>query len=383
MIPPSVGGHNLRYEISWWQFYLLLITSPLTAVTIFTPMIVTRTPPSRDLWISVIIGSLCSLIIMLLAYVLAKRFEGMTVYEYIPTIFGKYIGFAISLIMISLFVYRSAVILKQYGHFFHASVYLRTPVPVFSVMIVFLGIIAVAEGFEFIGRIAEIAGLSLIVGISFYLIFSAPLIRLEEIRPVLAEGWGPVWEHTWASIVVLGESIIIALLGLPHVNRLKQATKSIFLGWFTTMAFTVATTIVLLGVFGVELLGILALPTLSTARLVSLGNIFERIEWIALVMWLGAMGVRISVFLYGSALGISTLFPKVKMTWSALISGIVAVTVSFFLLKRLTDIYTFFEPTNMLIQKLPLQIAPVLFLIAAWLRGAKTTRIPLDDGEPL
>lgn len=366
----------MKYEISWWQLYVIMISVTLNSLTTFSPIMIARNPTSRDVWISIIIATVATTIVMLLVYTLSARFQGMVVYEYVGKIFGPYLGFLFNAAMIFFFLERAAVSLKQYGYFFVSAVYLRTPVPVFSVLLLLLALVAAVEGPEFIGRIGEISGLLMIGGLLFYMTFTLPETDLSLVKPVLAEGWRPVIEHAIAAFSILGEGIWVALIGIPYVNRIKQAVKTIFLASASHLVFYIAASVLIIGLFGIELIGLLSLPTLSAARIVSLGHIFERIEWLSLVMWLGAMGVRVAALLFAAALGVHTYWRNVTLTPPALICGALALIGSFFIFESASEVYRYFQYDNLARSALPLQLLPLLFLIVAVVRGVRNQSQP-------
>lgn len=373
------GRCDMRYELSWWQFAVMLICSKLTLLTTYAVIIVGQLPPVRDSWLAALIASAIGLPMIFAVYALSVRFPGKTIFEINPLVLGRFLGTVANIILVAFYVHWAGITIRQFSYFLDSAVYLRTPEIVFGVLFIIIALVATREGIEFIGRTAEIAGIVILVAMSFYYLLSIPDIDFGIIRPFLGEGWERVLRQSLTPIALYGEGVWIALLAIPHLSQLKDAPKAIWIGTGVNTALGVIGAFLLLGLFGPELISRLAFPSFSATRVVSLGSFFERIEWLMLVMWVGAMGVKISLLVFGATLGTSYVFRKYSVRHLALVIVPLILITSRLTNQTLTDVLDFFAPTIYLAHALPFQLAPALILMIAWIRRLKGSGLKYES----
>lgn len=245
-----------------------------------------------------------------------------------------------------------------------------TPEIAFVIAFAFLAFVGASEGIEFISRIGEFAALVVILGLSVFFALMLHITDLGIVRPVLDEGFERLWRQTLTPIAVFGEGVWVTLIVLPHLSRLRDAPKAIATAFAIEAIFICVGTIIVLGIFGPELLSILSFPAASASRLVSAGNIVERLDWLVIILWVGAQGVKVSFLVYSATQGIQSLLSKVPLQhWGTTATVAMAAMVwTRFLHTSLSDVLEFSKPEIYLKHALPLQLAPVLFLLIAWVR---------------
>src|SRR5690606_40534138 len=94
--------------------------------------------------------------------------------------------------------------------------------------------------------------------------------------------------------------------------------------------------------FGVELMALASFPAASAARLVRLGTVLERVEWILVVLWLGSMCVKLGLLLLGARLGLSSLFPGIHPAWLLLFVVTAVFIWQLFILPTLAHVLEIF-----------------------------------------
>lgn len=377
---PLRGDPTVRKtEISWWQFFMLLITVPLSSLITFSPILATFDHLSRDAWISVILAGIVTSGMSFLIYLYARRFQGINLYESIRIVFGRYLGFVINVAVSMSFIFWTAATLKQFAYFFSGTIYTLTPVYVFAILLGLVSILAAAEGIEYIGRLGEVSGTFLIGGLLFYIVMTIPLAEFQFIRPVLANGWTPVVKHGYVALAVIGQTLWVSTLAMPHVNKLESSLKALLFAIATNLIFFIMSIILLIGLFDVELLSVLTFPTLSATRLISVSRIFERLEWLAIIMWIGAMGVKVSLLLHGATIAASTYVTNINRTRSAIVFGCISIIVSLFVFSTKHSVFTFLKSSTYTWASISLQTIGILVLIVAAVRGIRINDLQQED----
>lgn len=362
----------MRYEISPWQTTMILVCINLSVLVSYAPVVTGMLPPTRDAWLAALLSVIPGSLLVFVAYTLVKRFQGQNVYEFIRTIFGRFFGTIISITLIGYFIHWATIITREFSLFMVSVVYLRTPEVVFVIIFVILGFVGASQQIEFIGRAAEFAGVFVIAGTIFLICATIPEMDFRQLLPVLGEGWRPVWMQSLTPMATFGEAVWVVLLAVPYINKMKDAPRAIAMGLGVIGLFGSLSAAVLIAIFGTELSSIIAFLPLSAARLIQIGDILERLEWILLLLWFGSMGIKVSLLMFGARLGLSSLFPGWRINTSLFITTAAVFGWSFVVFPTLTDILRFFEAKRLLPQLAPPLLLPVLMLVVAMWRGVKT-----------
>lgn len=365
----------MRYEISWWQATALFACVHLAVFISYTPSLIGILPPTRDAWLAVLVAAVPGLLLGLIAYYLVQRFEGETLYEFTHTILGKFFGTVVNIAITAYFIHWTTVTTREFSQFLESVVYLRTPDLVFNIIFILLAFVGASQQIEFVGRAAGISAVLVIAGVVVLIAANSPQIDMAMLRPLLGEGWQPVLRQAIIPTVgVFAQTTWIVLITFPFLNKLSDGTKALSLGVGVNTLLSTLGTATLIAIFGPELISILVFSPLSAARLIQLGTVLERIEWILLLMWLGAMGIKVSLLLFGARLGMSSLFSKWSLQTNLCIAAALAFIWSFFLFPTLPDMLRLFEPEMLVRHSLPLPLLAVVLLAIALLRGVKTTK---------
>ena len=98
-----------------------------------------------------------------------------------------------------------------------------------------------------------------------------------------------------------------------------------------------------------------------------------------LVLWIGAMGVKISLLLLGARQGVSSLLPRIRPGIVLLLTSATVLIGAAFALPTLHDVLGVFLGENIVWPILPLQAAPVVFAaVALLLQGATPKDLAAD-----
>lgn len=359
---------------------MIIVSTKLAIQTGYSPTLTSVLPPVRDAWMASLIAAVPGLLLGLIAYALVKRFAGENLYEFNITILGRFFGTIINIGTIIYCIHWTTIVSRQFSLTLDSVVFLRTPDVVFTIAFLILAIIAASQQIEFIGRVAGISGLLVMVGLAFLVFANIPQMDIGMLQPVLAEGWRPVFRQSLTPIGVYAESVWVVLLAVPYLNKLADGPKAISVGVGINALFGAVSSAALMAVFGPELISIITFVPLSAARLIQLGDVLERLEWLLLLSRLGSMSVKVALLLFGARLGISSLFPRWRKGTSLGIAAGLVFIWSLFLFPTITSLLDFLSPNILLPHILPLQLLPIVLIIVALLRGVKTTQREAGTG---
>lgn len=257
-----------------------------------------RTP---DAWMTLIITGLITFGALALITNLSQHYKGQTMLQYIPSIVGKYIGALFCLFFCLYFIINSAYELRILGEVI--EFYLLNGTPMWAVLIPFMlisyyllsgGINAMVRLFQIVFPISFI-----IIVITYGLSFS--MFDVDNLKPVLSEGFGPVFHGVKGGISgYAGYELAAVYIG--YMNEPKKAIKAFGLGLLWVFIIYVVTILLVIGSISMEA-GILGTwSTIDLIRNYELeGFFFERIEILFLIIWVLQIFCIFSSMYYGAS----------------------------------------------------------------------------------
>lgn len=326
----------------------------------------------QDAWLAILIGMLGGLVLFLIYYYLFRQYPDLPLTSYIPKVFGKMIGYPVAVLYILYFIYIASRVLRDLGSLLVISTLGQTPLWVINVLVIFIIVYANYLGIEPLARAGEIFFFVFIFFLlsSNFFIFASGLIKVENLLPVLEEGWKPVFTTAFPLTFTFpfGEMIVFTVL-MPYLNRPHSNLKtglSAMLICGITLSFIRAVDIAVLGTQKTETF---MFPLLETVSRVNLGDFFQRLDAIVISTLIIGGFFKISIFTYAAVVGTADLF---KLRKHPVIVYFVCI---FTFIVSLLNADNFQEHIHIGLKivpfylHLPLQTGiPLLLLIVVWIR---------------
>ena len=323
----------MKRKISANQLFCAIILVPYGSAVLFF-----LAPNSKqDSWITLLIYILPTVLLQIVYTSLWKKYPSDTIVTYMPKIFGKVIGYTISILYIIYFAYIASRVLRDITELITIAV-----MPVMSPIIITLMLISVIGYITYL----DIENPSRLTHVIFYLfvfffilewifLFTTPnALKFYNLKPILENGIMPVIKEGWKLITFpFGESILLTMLYplVVEVSKVRKATvlAIIFLGILLSL-----NTIMFISVLGVDFASNSTSPLLQTMRIMQIGESFDRVDiFIILIMLLGGF-IKASFFMYGAMLGTTQLL-KIKATkYLALPFSILVFIISLLIAKN-------------------------------------------------
>ncbi|MCL6639280.1 MAG: spore germination protein [Firmicutes bacterium] len=288
-------------KISSKQLHLMLVMTVLGTSIMALPTGVTVLA-KQDAWLPLALAGLVNGYTAAVITALGRRFPGRTFIQYLEDILGRSGGKLLALIYIVLFFIRTtSVIVREYGEFLTTTVMPDTPISVFMIVVVLIAGYAVYNGVEVIGRTAEIFVPFVILPFLLLIPMVAHQIRAERLLPVFASGFWPVVKGSLLPIGLGGEIFLAGML-LPFLNRPGEGRRAALAAVAVIYLLLIATTILTIAVFGAAESGAYRYPAFNLARVARLGPL-DRLDPVAVAIWVAGGFVKVSVFYYATVLG--------------------------------------------------------------------------------
>ncbi len=328
----------------------------------------------QDFWLSFVLLGIYGIGIAYIIVKLASRFKNKTVIEYSKIILGNKIGSVIGFIYCIYFLQIDSTIIREFGDLLAGPFYPTTPVWFFCTTIVAASAYALYKGLEVIGRASDVVFPLYLIGILMFPLANVVNMDLSNLKPVLAEGIGPVFRGAYTGTIWFAETAVLLIL-FPTLKKPKEGFKVASIAIVALTLILVLSAISLIGVFGNELKYIVN-PYLELARYIRLSDSFERPESYLLFIWSSSLVIKIAVFYYCAVISIAQLF-NIKDHKKLIIPvGIILVVLSQITFRNAADLATIITKYLIIPYFIVQDLIPAILLIVA-----KVRKLGYQNGE--
>lgn len=294
-------------RISYRQLFFIVYLSDMTLIVTSLLTLTSYDGTRQDAWLAALLTGILAPLITWAIMSLGVLFPGQTFVQYAPRILGRFWGTIASILYLLFLLERMAFLIRVFGGMLAISIYTVTPTVVFWVLTSFVAAIGVRYGIEVIARMADIFTPLYLTVTVVVVVVSIPLWDTRWILPVMARGPAPVVLGAVTPIGLFVEQVYLLML-MPLVDDARRARA--VATWATAAVALTKLVLVLMVLFsfGPFEAPRLSLPVYELARLLSLGELYERLDVIPMITWSMSMQLELYVLLYVLAKGIGQLF---------------------------------------------------------------------------
>ncbi|MBB6453107.1 spore germination protein KB [Salirhabdus euzebyi] len=298
-------------KISMRQFTILVFMYTLGTSVISLPSIST-TFAHENGWIAVLMASIIGMLLVFMYIIISKLDEKKNLFELAEWIFGKWIGKAISALILLFILFLTAGNLRQIGDFLSTQIMTETPIQVLMVMFLLTALFAVKLGLEVTARTCEVFFPYAFFALLALLVMVTPTVDITKIQPILQKNMVGTFEAIVPSLGTPFLELFIFIAILPYVKKPKSARKGYLIGVGLGSFFLVAITFMCLTVLGADFTARNLFPTYVLGKTISLVQFLERIEIIVAIAWFFTIYFKIVLNFYVLSLGMSHFFQLKK-----------------------------------------------------------------------
>lgn len=319
----------------------------------------------QDAWISILIGIAISLPMCFVYSRLLKLFPGKNLFDIVEEVFGSIVGKAITLIFIWYFFHLGALIIRNITEFIQIVSFTETPQFFVAIFIGLLVIYMVKSGIEVLGRWTEFVLPIIIFIIILTIGLSAPEMNFNHLKPVLYNGFKPVFQGAYALFTFpFAETVIFTVI----FSSLEQQNKSFKVYSLSIIMSGVILLLVALRnilVLGAANINTLYFPSYSAVSIINIGDFLQRIEVVVSITLILSSIAKLSVCLFATSIGVSKLFNFDDYKLVAAPICLLMLNLSFIIYNSAMEMFNWIETTN-LYYAIPFQIIlPLTILIVA------------------
>lgn len=360
-----------KVNLSSWQVFTMTFCFCAGTTIIILPGIILREGKQLS-YLLCLCHLIFGLIIALLWLYLSKRNPGKSLIQIISHTLGKWVGGFICLLYVGFFIQIASWVTKNLTDFIHINTMPKTPIIVFTIVILFLSSYSALKGVESIAKVSEI--LFMFGVLAFYIPLSFMFTEWDWTNFRLPHDYhfyDTLIKTRYVTAIPYMETIIF-LMVFPNVSRgVKFGYLSGMIFGGLLFAITIFFTI---GILGIERCSHLIYPLYTMFREIRLSFFFEHLESILAINIFLFVIFKLSVIVYATVLAICQVFNINKrevvsypLIW--IIAGYSLVTNSvvenvYFIEKYLFSYY------------LPFTVyLPILLILGTWYKQKKFTQI--------
>lgn len=234
---------------------------------------------------------------------------------------------------------------------------------------------AAYKGIEVFFRISEVC-FFIIVFMLFTLIlleFASGIVEFNHLRPVLENGWKPIFKSLFPGTVTFpfGEMITFTML-LPFLNNKEKAKKIGIVGIALSGLTLTLITIMHIAVAGSDVRERSSFPFLTAVSYINIADFVQRLDTVVIISMVILGFVKITVFFFCAMNGTAELF-KIGNPKKLIYPLAVIVLISSIIIGP-NYIHHIYEGVKIVpyYLHLPMQLVlPMIILIIAWIKQRK------------
>lgn len=351
----------MKEVISDRQGIIILILFVLGSIVI----IGTGSEAKQDMWIALLLGLLISLPVAFIYGRLLTLFPEKNLYEIFEIIFGKVMGKLFSLLYIWFSLHLGSMVLFNFTSFIDVVALSQTPRIIPSACFMILCVYGVKQGIEVIGRWGEFFVTVLMIISVTIILLSIGDFKLDNIRPVLANGFKPIFRGALAVFFFpLSETILFTNI-FSSLQKKASYYKVYIIGLTIGILWILAVSVKNILVLGPYLMSLNYFTTYVAVARISIGEFLQRIEILVSVAFLISGFVKISVCLLSAAKGISKVLNTSDYRFIVVPAALVILNLSFYVYEDIMETQNFVSKVYPYYAALINVIVPVIVLVAA------------------
>lgn len=252
----------------------------------------------QGVWISILIASIGGIFLSFLLLSIYKRNPDKNLLKIIESVFGKYIGKTIGILLALSIFHITGVVIREFGLFLKTTILLQTPLPVLLFIIVFVSACMVRSGLEVIARMADFMIPIVLMSLLIILILLIPSVKLLQLTPFLEAGWGGILKGSLPPLTWFSEIYVVSLL-FPFVKQRSQLNKAVYGSMFLIGFLLLIATLFTISVFGIHMTARVKFPLFEAASLAH-SFFLEQLDVFLVSIWIIGVFMKTAICFFAT-----------------------------------------------------------------------------------
>ncbi|PGN53196.1 spore gernimation protein [Priestia megaterium] len=293
-------------RISIFQLFTITVFFQIGTTVIFG----FSSSAGRDAWLSTLISMIIGMIIILLYTFLMKMNPGLTLVEWFPAQFGRWVGIPIAWLYPPLYMYGSGRILADLKVLIPTTLLPGSP-PWFLILALLIVIVyCLFSGIEVLARFTEylLPVLFVLLIIEVILLFSSGIVDFKNVQPILGKGWGKVWQAVWPVGITqsFAETLILAMIW-PAVKKTEKVKKTTLLATLLAGLIISVFNIMEITVLGEDITQRTTYPLYLLIKQISIADFLENLDALISLNMIITAYIKVTIMLFAAIRSIQLL----------------------------------------------------------------------------
>ncbi|WP_426446916.1 GerAB/ArcD/ProY family transporter [Paenibacillus sp. S-38] len=301
-------------RVSYYQLAVLIVLFELGS----TPLFALGSKAKQDSWVAMSLAAAAGLLLLLIFLQLQRREPELSLIGMLRKYLGTFAGTLAGWAYVLYFSYESMRNVRDFGELTQMALLGSTPLFVISSVVMLIAFYAVAMGIETFARVSEV--ILPIVVLSYILLvlllLGSDLIHLDQLEPVLENGWMPVLRAAFPDIISFpfGQMVMFLMLWSLLAQRSRMRRVSLW-AYSGVAAFLILMNALNLMILGPVLVENSTLPLLQSVQLIQIADILERLDVLISLLIFFGLFVKLSLFYWGAVQAAAQLSRTKRSVW--------------------------------------------------------------------
>ncbi|MHC1685140.1 MAG: endospore germination permease [Clostridiaceae bacterium] len=310
-------------RISNYQLFMLITLYEVGTTVIFG----FTSGAGRSAWIPVLISTFIGILINIVYYGLYKMNPGLTVVQWYPAQFGKWIGVPIAWIYTLEFMYDAGRGINDLEILIPNTLLPRTPIWIIELIFILVLTYGLFNGIETIARLGELflPVILFLYVLEVMLLCSSDIINVQYIKPFLGKGWRNILDAVWPLGITqtFGQTLEFTMLW-PQIKDQNKILRTTILATLLSGFFIASLNIFAIISLGEATFARSLFPLYELIRLINVGDFIENLDAINVLYFLTTAFFKLYIHLFSALRGLQQLtYSKNNTTLIIMIVSIV------------------------------------------------------------
>lgn len=263
----------------------------------------------RDAWISAILSMVLGLLLILIYLKLSNLMPELTIVEWYPKQFGKWIGVPVSWMYLLIILMSSGGTLEDLKYLITVTLLPKTPIVISLGMVCFIVAFAVSKGIETIGRLGELflPTIFVLFILEVFLIFGSDILHINYLKPVLGQGVGNVAKTLpLGAFLSYGETLMFAMIW-PLVKPRDKVSKTVIIATIITGLFITISNLLSILILGETTYVRSYFPLYTMISQIRIAHFIENLESINVLYFLSTTFFKLCIMIFAITRGAQIL----------------------------------------------------------------------------
>lgn len=298
---------KMKHNITHIQLFFLVLQTQIGIGVLSLPYNLYGIS-GKDAWISAILGGAATQAVIVLFWLLVKKYPNQSLFEINTALLGKFLGTILNYGYIIFYIFLSSLIAVLYVNVLKRWIYHETPAWVLILLLVSVAIYFAKENIRKMARFFVMVSFLLI----FLFLLTINTYQSTDIRYIF-----PIGDSGIVKILLGSKEAIMSYLGFeillflyPYVEgKPVQALKMVSLSNLIVTIFYAYITFTSIVFFSPKEMPIVPEPTLYLLKAITY-SIIERVDLVFLAIWIVSVITSLLMYIYIASTGMQRVAKK-------------------------------------------------------------------------